>query len=142
MASIGTVNNPGNGTNPLQFQAPSQVGFTSDGFIYISDGDNGLNNRIVKLNKDDFKLFQIIGGPKGNKTGFFNQPHSIFVDSIDRLWVADRLNQRIQVFDLKGKFIGEWNTCSKQTIFMWDIVLNEKMKRFFFFKFIFNFSFF
>jgi DNA-binding beta-propeller fold protein YncE len=47
-------------------------------------------------------------GQKGTGPGEFNVPHSIVADSQGRLYVADRENNRIQIFDSNGDFISEW----------------------------------
>ena len=49
----------------------------------------------------------MVGG-KGTGPGQFNMPHSIAIDSKGRLYVADRSNNRIQMFDQSGKFLDQW----------------------------------
>src|SRR5262249_10616926 len=48
-------------------------------------------------------------GGKGTGPGEFNVPHSIAIDSKGRLYVADRSNNRIQIFDQSGKFLNQWS---------------------------------
>ena len=62
--------------------------------------------RIVKFSKDG--TFIKAWGKKGTARGELNDPHSIAFDSSGRLFVADRGNQRIQIFDQDGGFIDEW----------------------------------
>jgi DNA-binding beta-propeller fold protein YncE len=47
-------------------------------------------------------------GRAGTAPGEFNVPHGLAMDSLGRLFVADRSNNRIQVFDQNGKFLFEW----------------------------------
>jgi hypothetical protein len=49
-------------------------------------------------------------GRAGNGPGEFRQPHGIAVDHRGVIYVADRLNARLQRFDLDGKYLGEWST--------------------------------
>jgi len=70
---------------------------------YISDGY--VNSRIAKVDKDG-KWLKSWGEP-GSKPGQFDTPHSIAVDAGGSVYVADRGNRRIQVFDGEGKFLRE-----------------------------------
>ena len=49
-----------------------------------------------------------VWGAKGNDQGKFNEPFAIAVDQSERVYVADARNHRIQIFDQKGKFLGQW----------------------------------
>lgn len=68
---------------------------------YISDGY--INSRVAKVDKDG-KWLKSWGEP-GSKPGQFSTPHSIAVDAAGSVYVADRGNRRIQVFDGEGKFL-------------------------------------
>ena len=70
---------------------------------YISDGY--VNSRVAKVDKDG-KWLKSWGEP-GSKPGQFDTPHSIAVDAGGSVYVADRGNRRIQVFDGEGKFLRE-----------------------------------
>ncbi|XP_020825606.1 NHL repeat-containing protein 3 isoform X2 [Phascolarctos cinereus] len=60
-------------------------------------------------------VMQWIRGENGTGPGQFNIPHSITVDSTGRVWVADRGNKRIQVFDKNtGEWLGSWSDCFKE----------------------------
>ena len=48
-------------------------------------------------------------GRQGHRAGQFDEPHSIAIDSDGRLYVGDRRNKRVQVFDQAGKFLEQWN---------------------------------
>ncbi len=73
-----------------------------NGDIFIADGH--VNNRVVKFSKDG--TFIKAWGKKGSGPGEFNVPHTIAMDSRGRLFVGDRNNSRIQLFDQDGKVFG------------------------------------
>jgi sugar lactone lactonase YvrE len=83
------------------FRQVTDVAWDSAGNTYISDGY--INSRIAKVDKDGNWLTS--WGEPGNKPGQFDTPHSIAVDAQDNIYVADRGNHRIQVFDATGKFL-------------------------------------
>ncbi|XP_022430419.1 NHL repeat-containing protein 3 isoform X2 [Delphinapterus leucas] len=88
----------------------SELYVEDTGDIYIVDGDGGLNNRLIKLSQDFMILW--LHGENGTGPAKFNVPHSVTVDSDGRVWVADRGNKRIQVFDKDtGEWLGAWNNC-------------------------------
>ena len=99
------------GTANDQFDAPTEVAIGPDGSIYISDGHTGGgtaqgNARIVKYDKAG--KFVKTWGKKGMGPGEFDAPHTLAFDSRGRLFVGDRQNNRIQIFDQDGKFITQW----------------------------------
>nr|XP_023680424.1 NHL repeat-containing protein 3 [Paramormyrops kingsleyae] len=107
---LGTAGEAGSSVSPLQFDQPAEIFVHSSGDIYIVDGDGGLNNRLIKLSKD--LQVQWMHGEKGAGLGQFYIPHSVTVDSYQRVWVADRGNKRIQVFNsLTGDWLGSWGSC-------------------------------
>ncbi|KAG3293147.1 NHL repeat-containing protein 3 [Ictidomys tridecemlineatus] len=107
---LGTPGKKGTGLNPLQFDNPAELYVDDTGDIYIVDGDGGLNNRLIKLSQDFMILW--LHGQNGTGPAKFNIPHSVTLDSSGRVWVADRGNKRIQVFDKEtGEWLGEWNNC-------------------------------
>jgi DNA-binding beta-propeller fold protein YncE len=83
------------------FRQPTDVAWDSDGNIYITDGY--VNSRVAKYDKngDWVKSW----GDKGTKPGQFQIPHAIVIDRNNNLYVGDRTNRRIQVFDTEGKFL-------------------------------------
>jgi DNA-binding beta-propeller fold protein YncE len=83
------------------FRQVTDVAWDADGNTYISDGY--INSRIAKVDKNGNWLKS--WGEPGNKPGQFNTPHSIAVDAQGNIYVADRGNHRIQVFDGDGKFL-------------------------------------
>ena len=103
-----TLGHPGMpGDAPGYFDRPSAVAVAPDGTIFVADGHGGDSNaRIVKLAPDG-KVVKI-WGKKGSGPGEFNEPHGIALDSAGRVFVADRSNSRIQIFDQDSNFIAEW----------------------------------
>jgi streptogramin lyase len=83
------------------FRQPTDVAWDSNGNIYISDGY--VNSRVAKFDKngDWVKSW----GERGTAPGQFNLPHSIAVDRGNNVYVGDRSNRRIQVFDTEGRFL-------------------------------------
>jgi len=98
------------GDGPDTFDRPTGVAIAPNGDIFVSDGHypNAHNAaRIVKFNKDG--QFTKSWGRLGPEPGNFNEPHDIFIGgSQNRVYVADRKNKRIQVFDQDGNFIAAW----------------------------------
>lgn len=80
------------------FNGPSDVAWDSAGDIFVADGSR--NSRIAKFDKNG--AFIKSWGTRGTEPGQFNVPHSIVVDAKDNIYVADRGNKRIQVFDTDG----------------------------------------
>ena len=83
------------------FRQPTDVAWDSQGNIYISDGY--INSRVAKYSKAGDWVTS--WGERGTGPGQFNTPHAIVVDRNDRVYVGDRANRRIQVFDTEGKFL-------------------------------------
>lgn len=107
---LGTPGKKGTGLNPLQFDNPAELYVEDTGDIYIVDGDGGLNNRLIKLSQDFTMLW--LHGENGTGPAKFNIPHSVTLDSAGQVWVADRGNKRIQVFDKdSGEWLGAWSNC-------------------------------
>ena len=89
------------------FNRPSGVAIARNGDIFVADGHGGDSNaRVVKFSKTG--KFLTAWGKQGSAAGEFDTPHAIAVDSHERVYVADRSNNRIQVFDAGGKFIADW----------------------------------
>ena len=86
------------------FRQVTDVAWDSAGNTYISDGY--INSRVAKVDKEGNWLMS--WGEPGAQAGQFNVPHSIAVDAHDNIYVADRGNRRIQVFDTAGKFLRQF----------------------------------
>jgi streptogramin lyase len=89
---------------PANFYQPTDVGVGSDGSIYVADGYG--NSRIAKFNRDGNLVKH--WGERGARPGEFNTPHNMVIDAQNNIYVADRANGRIQVFDTEGAFKQEW----------------------------------
>ena len=86
-----------------EFRQPTDVTWDREGDIFISDGY--INSRVAKFDKNGDWVKQ--WGEPGQGPGEFNTPHSIAADAEGNIYVADRGNRRIQVFDHDGKFLRE-----------------------------------
>jgi sugar lactone lactonase YvrE len=94
------------GTGPDIFGAPTDVVVAPNGDILVSDGHQGCNcenGRIVVFDKNG--KFKMEFGKKGSGPGEFDGPHALAFDSKGRLFVGDRTNNRIEIFDKNYKFI-------------------------------------
>lgn len=95
------------GQGPGHFRKPSAVLVAPGGEIFIADGHDATgNNRIVKLAPDGSFLLE--WGETGSDAGQFRDPHALAMDSAGRLFVADRGNSRIQIFDQEGRHLATW----------------------------------
>ena len=95
---------PGNNETPYGYNEPTSVGFLPNGDFLITDGYK--NSRVAKYNRDG--IFQMQWGKKGTGDSEFDLVHDVAVDKRGLVYVADRLNSRVQVFDANGKFITKW----------------------------------
>lgn len=86
------------------FNQPSDMMFMPNGDFYITDGYR--NTRVVKFSKDGTYLTE--WGTPGKGPGQFDHVHGIVADAKGRLYVGDRENSRIQIFDQNGKFLDQW----------------------------------
>ena len=83
----------------------TDIGWSKDGSSFVADGYG--NSRVAKYDKDG--NFVKSWGERGGQPGNFNTPHSLVVDNNDVVYVADRGNSRIQVFDTEGNRKAVWN---------------------------------
>lgn len=86
------------------FGRPQDLAFLPDGSVLVADGLT--NARVVKLDKNG--KFLTAWGGHGSGDGQFNAVHGIDVDRNGRVYVVDRLNKRVQVFDATGKHLANW----------------------------------
>jgi DNA-binding beta-propeller fold protein YncE len=86
------------------FNGPSDVAVSSSGEIYVSDGY--CNARVHKFRADGTLLSS--WGEVGDGPGQFINPHSIWLDKQERIWVTDRENCRVQIFNAQGEFLSQW----------------------------------
>src|SRR5262245_44636698 len=107
------------GNPPDALTEPNDVVVAPNGDIFIAEGHSGQNNnappdtvaRISKFTKDG--KFIKSWGKLGSEPGEFRTPHSLALDSRGRLFVADRGNVRLQLFDQDGKFLTETKDFSR-----------------------------
>jgi len=92
------------GVGPDTFDGPCDVTVAANGDFFVADGHG--NSRVAKFSTDG--TFVKAWGTKGTGRGEFDVPHSIAIDSQERLFVADRSNNRIQIFDQDGGYLEEW----------------------------------
>jgi sugar lactone lactonase YvrE len=98
------------------FSRPTDVAWDPQGNIFVSDGYG--NNRVVKYDKNGRFLKQVGTEKSGNGSDQFNLPHGLAVDAKGDVYVADRSNHRLQVFNNNLEFkasyanIGDsWSVC-------------------------------
>ncbi|MQA90240.1 MAG: hypothetical protein GEU90_08395 [Gemmatimonas sp.] len=117
LLSLGVAGQPGNG--PDNFNQPNDVIVAPDGSILVADGhsgqgmtnqdaideglEEGLTARVVKFSPEGEFLLE--WGEIGTEHGQFRTPHALAFDSQDRLWVADRGNHRIEIYDQEGNYL-------------------------------------
>jgi sugar lactone lactonase YvrE len=117
LLSLGIAGKPGNADG--QFNQPNDVVVGPDGSIYVADGHDaqgmttanavaegitrGSTSRISKFSPDG--TFIKSWGGIGVRHGQFRTPHALAFDSRGRLWVADRGNHRIEIFDQNGTYL-------------------------------------
>ncbi len=92
--------NPGTGIPGDNFNRPTDLAWDASGNIFVADGAG--NARIAKFNRDGHFLKS--WGSHGSAQGQFDQALSVATDTRGNVYVADRGNQRIQVFDNEGAF--------------------------------------
>ena len=102
LLALGTRGIPG--SDSTHFDGPTDVAVAVDGSIYIADGYG--NNRVVQFSAEGHYVRE--WGRKGIGPGEFELPHSIAMDAMGRLYVADRGNARVQLFDSTGGYLREW----------------------------------
>ena len=100
----GVGNAPGTPDSNEAFNRPTNVGFAADGTFFITDGY--VNSRVLRYNKNGD--FVRKWGRKGTGDGEFDIVHDIVLDSQGKIYIADRENLRIQIFDQNGQFLGKW----------------------------------
>ena len=94
------------GADRTHFNQPTDVAVLPDGSFYVSDGYG--NARVVKFSAAG--EYQFEWGRRGTGPGEFDLPHAVDTDARGHVYVADRSNARVQVFDNTGKFLTEWRS--------------------------------
>jgi DNA-binding beta-propeller fold protein YncE len=109
LMTLGTPNEGGlwdEAAGAKLFDQPNETALDSAGNLYVVQGHGQGEPRVLKFAPDGSFIKQ--WGSRGSEPGQFAVAHSIKIDANDRLYVADRENQRIQIFDTEGKFIEQW----------------------------------
>jgi DNA-binding beta-propeller fold protein YncE len=106
LLTIGDPDTP----SPLQggkpFNRPTHVAISPrTGDVFVSDGYG--NSRVHKYDPKGRHLLS--WGEPGTDPGCFNLPHNIATDAAGLVYVADRENHRVQIFDPNGGYLGQWN---------------------------------
>jgi peptidylamidoglycolate lyase len=94
------------GADAKHFNRPTDVAVLADGSFYVSDGY--LNTRIAKFAPAG--RFVSEWGKPGNGEGQFDLPHALAIDAVGHVYVADRENDRVQIFDARGRFLRQWKS--------------------------------
>ena len=102
LLALGRMRIPGDDVG--HFNQPTDVAWDRDGNVYVTDGYG--NSRVLKFDKYGNKLPG--WGMKGSGPGQFDTPHTIAIDG-DLVYVGDRENARIEIFDTNGRFLRQWN---------------------------------
>ena len=105
LLTIGQRGVTGDNNSRDLFNGVSDIVMAADGTLFVSDGEGG-NTRIVKLSKNG--VFIKSWGSKGTAPGQLNGPHCVTLDSHGRVYVCDRSNKRIQVFDQNGTYLAQF----------------------------------
>jgi hypothetical protein len=105
--TVGTPMQSGN--DETHFARPTDIAWLPDGTFFVSDGY--VNTRVVKFDKNG--KFLMTWGQKGNppnetRPSYMNTVHAISIDKNRRIYISDRSNSRVQVFDENGKFLDAW----------------------------------
>jgi peptidylamidoglycolate lyase len=116
LMTVGIARVPG--SDSLHFNRPTDVAVAADGSFFVSDGYR--NTRVVKFSPAGNYLFS--WGIPGKGEGQFDLPHGLDLDAEGNVYVADRENSRIQIFDPGGRFVREWkdNSFGKIYAIRWD----------------------
>jgi sugar lactone lactonase YvrE len=109
LLTLGTPNVGGlwdEASGARHFDQPNETALDSAGNLYVVQGHGQGEPRVLKFSPDGSFMKQ--WGSRGSEPGQFVVAHSIKIDANDRLYVADRENQRIQMFDTEGNFLDQW----------------------------------
>lgn len=106
LMSIGTAGV--GGQDKYVFNNPNDVAVAANGDIFVADGHGaGGNNRVVKYNSKGEYIMEF--GKTGSERGEFREPHALAINSEGKLFVGDRHNNRVQIFDLDGNHLDYWS---------------------------------
>jgi sugar lactone lactonase YvrE len=109
-----TLGKPGGARDPDYFFQPNAILIAPNGDIFVSEGHSsapGSAARLYKFSKDGTLIKA--WGQLGNGPDDFDQPHALAMDSKGRLFVGDRANNRIKIFDQDGQLLDTWYQFSR-----------------------------
>jgi streptogramin lyase len=106
-----TLGKAGGASAPEYFYQPDDVLVAPNGDIFVSEGHGGANSRVLKFNRDG--KFLMAFGSKGSGPTNFDTPHALAMDSRGRLFIGDRGNNRVQIYDQSGKLLDSWPQFSR-----------------------------
>jgi DNA-binding beta-propeller fold protein YncE len=125
---------PGDNNSKGAFNRPTSLTFGPSGDFFVSDGY--VNSRVVHYSKDGDYINH--WGAKGKADGEFDLVHDVVIDKRGYLYVGDRNNARVQIFDQNGKFLGKWPDlgqpwglaydAKQDVIYMCDGIANRILK--------------
>jgi DNA-binding beta-propeller fold protein YncE len=125
--TIGTPNVPG--ADGTHFNRPTYMVWLPDGTFYVSDGYNGT--RVAKFDASGKFLldFGKSGDPgKETRPGYMNNVHGVAVDvQTRRVFVNDRDNNRVQIFDENGKYLSEWRINVRPSSLHFVVIGEDRM---------------
>lgn len=104
LLSLGTKGVAGDNNSRVSLNGPADIAFAPNGDIFVADGESA-NARVVRYSKEG--QFLAYWGVKGSGPGELMTPHSIVMDSHGRLYVANRGNKRVEIFDQSGAYLGQ-----------------------------------
>jgi sugar lactone lactonase YvrE len=109
-----TLGKAGGARDPEFFYQPNAVYVAPDGTIFVSEGHSsapGSTARVMKFSKDGTLVRSF--GSLGSGPDQFDQPHTLAMDSRGRLFVGDRNNNRVQIFDQNFTLLDSWSQFSR-----------------------------
>ena len=106
-----TLGKAGGAAAPDYFYQPNDVLVAPNGDIFVSEGHGGANGRVLKFDRNG--KFMTSFGSKGSGPTEMEHPHALAMDSRGRLFVGDRANNRIQIYDQGGELLDTWPQFSR-----------------------------
>ncbi len=114
---LGTAGVPGN--DRTHFNAPSDIVVAPNGDVFVADGHGvATNNRVVKFGSDGRYIKE--WGGTGTGPGQFRTMHAIAIDARGRVFIGDRDNNRIQLFDQEGTHLATWTQFGRPSGIFFD----------------------